>query len=112
MSERVDVVVVAGEVVPLETEGGRLRGVRPAGLGLLPVEVGRNGTVFGSMLPAGADGATSVPGVWVAGNAGDVRAQVIVAAAQGPVAAGQITMDLVMEETCAAVAARAGARAA
>ena len=128
--------VVAGEVVGLETEDGRLSGVRLADgtvvprralvaqtrvrapeelladLGLVPEEVGMNGVVFGSVLPTGADGATSVPGVWVAGNAGDVRAQVVVAAAQGLAAAGQVNMDLVMEETRAAVAARTAVGAA
>ncbi|MGY1743009.1 MULTISPECIES: NAD(P)/FAD-dependent oxidoreductase [unclassified Blastococcus] len=128
--------VVSGEVVGLETEDGRLSGVRLAGgavvplralvaqtrvrapgdlladLGLVPEEVGMNGVVFGEVLPAGADGATPVPGIWVAGNAGDVRAQVVVAAAQGLAAAGQVNMDLVMEETRAAVAARTGAGAA
>jgi thioredoxin reductase len=128
--------VVAGEVVGLETEAGRLTGVRLAGgavvprralvaqsrvrapgevvaeLGLEPEEVGMNGIVFGSVLPTGTDGATSVPGVWVAGNAGDVRAQVIVAAAQGLAAGAQINADLVMEETRAAVAARPAVGAA
>ncbi|WP_029433948.1 NAD(P)/FAD-dependent oxidoreductase [Blastococcus sp. URHD0036] len=128
--------VVRGEVVGLETADGRLTGVRLAGgavvprralvagsqvrapgelladLGLEPVEFAMNGTVFGSVLPASADGATSVPGVWVAGNAGDVRAQVVVAAAQGLAAAGQINMDLVLEETRAAVAARTAVGAA
>ena len=128
--------VVAGEVVGLETEGGRLSGVRLAGgavvprralvaqtrvrapeelladLGLVPEEVGMNGVVFGSVLPTGADGATSVPGVWVAGNAGDVRAQVIVAAAQGLAAGAQINMDLVLEETRSAVTARTAVGAA
>ncbi len=128
--------VVAGEVVGLETDGGRLTGVRLAGgavvprralvaqtrvqapevlladLGLAPEEVGMNGVVFGEVLPTGQDGATSVPGVWVAGNAGDVRAQVIVSAAQGLAAAGQINMDLVMEETRTAVDARARVGAA
>ncbi|SEP23764.1 NAD(P)/FAD-dependent oxidoreductase [Trujillonella endophytica] len=128
--------VVTGEVVGLETEGGRLTGVRLAGgavvprralvaqsrvrapgealagLGLEPAEVGMNGVVFGSVLPVGTDGATAVPGVWVAGNAGDVRAQVVVAAAQGLAAAGQINMDLVLEETRAAVAARTAVGAA
>ncbi|MGY1747516.1 NAD(P)/FAD-dependent oxidoreductase [Blastococcus sp. SYSU D00695] len=123
--------VVTGEVAGLETEGGRLSGVRLASgavvprralvaqtrvrapgellaeLGLVPAEAGMNGVVFGEVLPTGPDGATSVPGVWVAGNAGDVRAQVVVAAAQGLAAAGQVNMDLVLEDTRAAVAARA-----
>ena len=82
-----------------------------ADLGLAPVETIMNGMVFGSLLPTGQHGTTSVPGVWVVGNAGDVGAQVITSAAQGLMTAGQINMDLEMEETRAAVAAspRAGA---
>ena len=49
-------------------------------------------------------GRTSVPGVWVAGNVTDLRAQVISAAAGGLNAAAMINMDLIEEETAAAVA--------
>jgi thioredoxin reductase len=128
--------VIRGEVVGLATEGGRLSGVRMAGgavvprrvlvaqsllrapedlladLGLAPAETLMNGMVFGSLLPTGQHGTTSVPGVWVVGNASDVGAQVIAAAAQGLLTAGQINMDLVMEETRAAVAARTAVGAA
>jgi thioredoxin reductase len=130
------VEVVTGEVAGLETENGRLTGVRLAGgavvprrvlvaqsllrapeelladLGLAPAEMAMNGTVLGTVLPTGPNGTTTVPGVWIAGNAGDVGAQVIAAAAEGLVAAGQINMDLVMEETRAAVAARTAVGAA
>ena len=44
-------------------------------------------------------GRTTVPGVWVAGNATDLAAQVGTAAAQGAWAAAQLTMDLVEEES-------------
>jgi thioredoxin reductase len=50
-------------------------------------------------------GRTSVPGVWVAGNVTDPMAQVLPAAAAGLGAGAVINMDLVTEETEAAVAA-------
>ena len=43
-------------------------------------------------------GATSVPGVWVAGNAANPRAQVITAAGEGSAAAIALNADLVAEE--------------
>jgi len=46
--------------------------------------------------------------VWVAGNVTDLSAQVGAAASQGAVAGAQINADLVMQETGAAVDARAG----
>jgi thioredoxin reductase len=45
-----------------------------------------------------ATGATSVPGVWVAGNAGDPRAQVITAAGEGSAAAIALNTHLVAED--------------
>jgi len=48
-------------------------------------------------------GRTTVPGVWVAGNAGDPRAQVITAAGQGSAAAIAINADLVEEDVRIAV---------
>lgn len=52
-------------------------------------------------------GRTSTPGVWVAGNAANPRAQVITAAGEGSAAAIAINADLVEEETATAVAASA-----
>ena len=43
-------------------------------------------------------GATSVPGVWVAGNVGNPRAQVITAAGEGSAAALALNTDLVDED--------------
>jgi thioredoxin reductase len=43
-------------------------------------------------------GATSVPGVWVAGNAGDPRAQVITAAGEGSAAAIALNAHLLAED--------------
>jgi len=52
-----------------------------------------------------ATGCTSVPGVWIAGNAANPRAQVITAAGEGSVAAIAINNDLVDADVAAAVAA-------
>jgi thioredoxin reductase len=50
-------------------------------------------------------GRTSVPGVWVAGNVTDPMGQVVTSAAAGLMAGAAINMDLVAEDTAAAVAA-------
>jgi thioredoxin reductase len=52
---------------------------------------------------ADATGATSVPGVWVAGNASNARAQVITAAGEGSAAAIALNADLVQEDVDLAV---------
>jgi thioredoxin reductase len=46
----------------------------------------------------GAYGATSVPGVWVAGNVANPRAQVVTAAGEGSAAAVAVNADLVEED--------------
>jgi thioredoxin reductase len=51
----------------------------------------------------GANGQTSVPGVWVAGNVANPRAQVISAAGEGSAAAIAINADLVDEDVRIAV---------
>jgi thioredoxin reductase len=48
-------------------------------------------------------GATSVPGVWAAGNVTDLTGQVMASAAAGVMAGAAINADLMMEETRAAV---------
>lgn len=53
----------------------------------------------GSHLPTDETGLTSCPGVWAAGNATDVSAQVMTAAAAGLKAAAAINADLVLEDT-------------
>ena len=50
-------------------------------------------------------GATSVPGVWAAGNVADPRAQVITAAGAGSAAAIAINADLVTADVARSVAA-------
>ena len=53
-------------------------------------------------------GRTSVPGVWVAGNAANPRAQVITAAGEGSSVAIAVNADLVGQDVQQAVAARRG----
>ncbi|MGH3937465.1 MAG: NAD(P)/FAD-dependent oxidoreductase [Pseudonocardiaceae bacterium] len=101
------IAVVDGEVAALEVTDDRLTGVRLrsgeliprqavvvaprftaradvlASLGLEPTEQQIDGHVVGSHVPADPTGATAIPGVWVAGNVTDLRAQVISAAAAG-----------------------------
>jgi thioredoxin reductase len=66
----------------------------------LGCEIGDLGTAV-----TDAKGRTSVPGVWAAGNVADAMASVIHAAAAGSAAAMDINVDLVREDTEAAVAA-------
>ncbi|HEU5155783.1 MAG TPA: FAD-dependent oxidoreductase [Streptosporangiaceae bacterium] len=121
------IIVVDGEVTGLEVTGDTLTGVRLASgevieldalvvaprltararllepLGVEPVMVEQGGHVIGSRLPADPTGAAPVPGVWVAGNAADVQAHVIAAAAAGVKAAAAINGDLIAAETREAV---------
>lgn len=122
-----DVPVFDGTVERVEVADDRIRGVRLAhgavvevdvvavgtrlharadflaGIGLEPVE-----HMMGTMLPADAAGRTPVPGVWVAGNATDLMAQVSGAAADAARVAAQIHGDLLMTDLQAALAARGG----
>jgi thioredoxin reductase len=95
-----------GAVVPREAVVVAPRMTARAGflqeLGLQPVD--HPGGV-GTYLPADPTGRTDVAGVWVAGNATDLSAQVGAAAAAGAMAAAHINADLVAEETRQAVAA-------
>jgi thioredoxin reductase len=52
----------------------------------------------GGWVTADHTGATSVPGVWVAGNAANPRAQVVTAAGEGSAAAIALNADLVDED--------------
>ncbi|MFC6344114.1 NAD(P)/FAD-dependent oxidoreductase, partial [Nocardioides hankookensis] len=122
------VTVVEGPVAAVVVEDDRLTGVRLASgelvardvlvaapqfvansdllssLGLEPEPQEMFGEVFGYAVPAtDPTGRTAVPGVWVAGNVTDLRAQVISAAAGGLNAAAMINMDLIEEETAVAV---------
>ncbi|MFC9627225.1 hypothetical protein ACFTXM_47270 [Streptomyces sp. NPDC056930] len=66
-------------------------------LGLKPVDLPRGlGTYFPAEDPTGL---TSVPGVWVARNASDPRAQLLSSAAAGLTAGEAIAMDLVAADS-------------
>ena len=131
-----DIAVVSGVVEGLEVTDGRLTGVRLGtgevvprealvvaprftaradvltSLGLETVPQEMNGHVVGSSVAADPTGATAVPGVWVAGNVADLRAQVIASAAAGLNAAAMLNADLITEDVRLAVDARSltGAR--
>ncbi|MEE1804727.1 MULTISPECIES: NAD(P)/FAD-dependent oxidoreductase [unclassified Streptomyces] len=124
------VAVVEGEVVALEVTDDRLTGVTLAGgrviprgalvtgprftaragflkgLGLDVADQEMAGEVIGATVPSDASGATSVPGVWVAGNVTGMAETVIGAAAAAVRAASMINADLITEETARAVAGR------
>jgi thioredoxin reductase len=130
------IAVVPGVVAGLDVDAGRLTGVRLAdgrvvarralvvsprfvarggvlaSLGLEAAPVEMNGHVVGSAVAADPTGATAVPGVSVAGNVTDLRAQVISSAAAGLNTAAMLNADLIAEDVRLAVAARslAGAR--
>jgi thioredoxin reductase len=91
-----------GTLVPVEALVlmGRIeaRADALAPVGLKPVDFEANGHRFGTHLPSGQGGATTVPGVYVAGNVTDPMATVIAAAAAGVSTGGMINMDLVMED--------------
>ena len=63
----------------------------------------------GAFVATGPMGATDLPGVWVAGNAGDLSAMVGMSAAQGLAAGAAVNADLVAEAARAAVRARSAA---
>ncbi|RSO07788.1 thioredoxin reductase [Streptomyces sp. WAC 06783] len=86
----------------------RAKVVESLGLEVAEMVVG-DGAVLGSYVAARPGGATSVPGVWAAGNVTDPVATVSGAAAMGVRAAGEINFDLVEEETRRAVRERRAA---
>jgi thioredoxin reductase len=94
------VVVEGGRVVPRAAVFVRPQFVPHDGL-LVDVGcvVGENGWV-----QVDSAGATSVPGIWAAGNATNPRAQVITAAGEGSAAAIALNNSLVEEDLSAAVA--------
>jgi thioredoxin reductase len=81
-------------VAPLMTANAEL--LLP--LGLVPAAVRVDGQVIGTQIEAGPSGATSVPGVWVAGNLAGIQAQVITSAAAGLTAGAAINADLAVED--------------
>jgi NAD(P)H-nitrite reductase large subunit len=125
--------LIEGEVTGAEVTGDSLSGVRLrsgeviarravvigpqfearhtllAGLG---AAVAEHPLGIGRQISADATGRTAAGGVWVAGNAADVTAGVMQAAASGVTAAAAINADLTAEDTAAAVAAGRGTPAA
>ncbi|MDQ4091734.1 MAG: NAD(P)/FAD-dependent oxidoreductase [Actinomycetota bacterium] len=118
--EALEIKVVAGEVQALEAAGARLANgevipldalvVGPrfnarsdvlAGLGLVPTP-----HPFGEYIAADPNGLTEIPGVYVAGNVSDLKAQVLASAAAGAAAAVAINADLITEDVRRAVDAR------
>ncbi|WP_405499007.1 NAD(P)/FAD-dependent oxidoreductase [Streptomyces niveus] len=127
-----DIAVVDGEVAALAVTDDRLTGVTLAGgrvipvsavvvaplftargglladLGAAAVDREMTGQVVGSHVPTDPAGATSVPGVWAAGNVADPTETVIGSAVAGLRAGAAINADLTAEDTRRAVAARRG----
>ena len=68
----------------------------------LPIQDLPNG--MGRHVVTGMAGTTDVPGVWVAGNATDLSAQVGASAAAGALAGAHLNADLVAADTQAALA--------
>jgi thioredoxin reductase len=117
------VTVAPGTVTRLVIEAYQLRGVELADGTVVPrtavfvrPELIPNGGLLESLgcaidengwVRRDPAGRTSRPGVYVAGNAADPRAQVITAAGQGSAAAIAINADLVDEDIAAALAAAA-----
>ena len=119
------IAVVEGEVTGVEVAGDRLTGVRLRSGRVVPRTAVFVGPFFRaqdavlsalgaeiehmpiySQVVTNPDGATSVPGVWAAGNVADARAQVITAAAAGARAAAAINAHLVEDDVERAVRAR------
>jgi thioredoxin reductase len=125
-----EIAIIAGEVTALEVRDDRLVGVRLHSgqvvprqalvvaselvvrsellgeLGLEPTALTVGGHTLGSYVAGDGSGATSVAGVWVAGNVAEPMGQVIGAAAAGLKAGAAINADLIAEEIAQAVAAR------
>ncbi|MDX6209063.1 MAG: hypothetical protein QOE24_1454 [Frankiales bacterium] len=121
------IAVVPGEVVEVVIQGEHLAGVRLAdgavvrigalvigarmaarsevldSLGVKATDLVQADHVVGSYVAADPTGLTSAPGVWVAGNVADLRAQVMTAAADGVKVGAAINADLIQQEIDEAV---------
>ncbi|MGX1768853.1 NAD(P)/FAD-dependent oxidoreductase [Dietzia sp. NPDC055340] len=127
--EALGIPIVEGEISRVESDGGRVVGVRvdddtaeggvtdldavvvstrldvrTDSFGALGLEVDDH--PVGSFIKVDDFGATSVPGVWAAGNCADVMAQVGLSAAQGTRAAQHINAMLIMADLERAVEAQ------
>lgn len=116
--------VISEEVTEVISEGDRLTGVKLADGAVHAAEAVAVGTrmvarteafggigitasehPMGSFIATDEFGRAEVPGVWVAGNATDLGAQVGAAAAAGVKVAAHLNYDLINEDAVAAVAA-------
>jgi thioredoxin reductase len=101
-----DTVVPADAVVVAPRMVANVGPVSSLGLEVAEAPMGR-----GSAIATGPTGATSVAGVYAAGNAADVSNQVLQAAADGSRIAAVINADLAEADTDLALAVSSGARA-
>jgi thioredoxin reductase len=123
--EAAGIPMITGEIAAVESDADRLIGIRLVdgtrvpfevlavgapihaqvdilhALDVKPVEVRMGAHIIATQVAADATGATNVPGLWVAGNAADAKAQVITAAASGLTAAAAINMDLILADATA-----------
>lgn len=116
VTPRVERLLVDGtQVRAVEVEGGRSFPVDAVAVGprfLARTELyealGGEKTLspFGEQIVADPRGATAVPGVWVAGNSGDLMAMVAAAAASGVMAGAAVNGDLAVADLARAVAER------
>lgn len=107
------VVLESGTVIPVEAvvTGARLE-ARSGVLESLGVPSVQHPMGVGSHVEVNPQGgATSVPGVYAAGNVTDLMGQVMASAASGVMAGAAINADLIMEETRLAVEALSAASA-
>jgi thioredoxin reductase len=117
--------VADGQVTAVESDESGITGVRLSGGQVVPRRVLAVATTMlartdglddlrlpiedlpdgmGRRIAAGPAGATPVPGVWVAGNATDLTAQVGASAAAGALAGAHINADLATADASAALA--------
>ncbi|WP_431836778.1 NAD(P)/FAD-dependent oxidoreductase [Cellulomonas sp. Y8] len=101
--------VVEADALAVSTElRARVDFLAPLGLEAAPFAMGE--TVVGARLETGPMGTTAVPGLYAAGNATDLFAQVAGAVTGGAGAAAGVNASLIEEDTAVAVAiARAAA---
>lgn len=123
--EVLDVPVVTGSVARLEIEGGQVTGVRMEDGRVVEVDavvvstrmmartapfasIGITASPHpgGEFIESDDFGKTAVPGVWAAGNASDLSAQVSGAVAEGARAAQSMIADQMMADLERALAAR------
>ncbi|MFJ2506612.1 NAD(P)/FAD-dependent oxidoreductase [Arthrobacter citreus] len=104
--------LASGEFVPRQAlvvlTRLRARAGYLAGVGLAAEEQHFGDVAVGTAVPVDSSGATSVAGVFAAGNLTSPMTQVIGAASAGLAAATAINADLIAEDTAAAVAAARG----